>query len=201
MGENKKKENKNILISLFDIIIAIAIVATFAFGYRFALEIESGTYTASTTLNDVDKMLKNKIPRDEMENTPGGGIYKLKIDGRTDWMPVIEGDDLTLLSRGIGHHTPTGHPGDSRQIFLSAHRETQFRELEFTKPGDTVFVHTSYGKFEYIVDRTKIVKETQVDVIKTEKLSEDELVLMTCWPFNSWTDPKERFLIYAYPKK
>lgn len=201
MEEKKKKKKNRFIINIFDMIIALAIVATFTFGYRFSLEIESGTYSADTTLHEIDDMLKNEISRDDLTNVPGGGIYKLKIVNRTDWMPVVEGDDLSLLSKGIGHHTPTGHPGDNRQIFLSAHRETQFRELEFTTPGDSVIVQTTYGKFEYTVDRTKIVKDTDVSVINTAQLNEDELVLMTCWPFNSWTDPTERFLIYAYPKK
>ncbi|MFV0425355.1 MAG: class D sortase [Bacilli bacterium] len=195
------KKNKNFITYIFDIIIALAIVATFTFGYKYSLEVHSGEYSTTQKLTEVDNVIKEGISREDLENTPGYGIYKLKVKNVTDWMPVVEGDDLEFLAGGIGHNTATGHPGDNRQIFLSAHRDTHFKELEFVNIGDTVIVQTSYGKFEYTVSHTKIVDATEVSVIKTEQLEEDELVLMTCWPFNSWTDSTERYLIYAYPKK
>ncbi len=199
--DNKKKKNKGVIAYIFDVVIAIAIVATFTFGYKYSLEVHSGEYSTTQTLTEIDELLTQDIPRDELTNELGHGIYKLKVVNVTDWMPVVEGDDLELLNAGIGHNTTTGHPGDSRQIFLSAHRDTHFKQLEFVNAGDTILVHTTYGKFEYIVSHTKVVPETEVSVIKTEQLEEDELVLMTCWPFNSWTEPTERFLIYAYPKQ
>lgn len=201
MEKREKKKNKGFIVYLFDIIIALAIIATFTFGYKYALEVHSGVYATDTTLGEIDELLLEDIPRDQLTNDQGSGIYKMKIKNLTEWMPVVEGDELDLLAYGIGHHTSTGHPGDNRQIFLSAHRDTHFKELEYVKAGDTVIVQTTYGKFEYTVSHTKIVHESDTDVIRTEQLEEDELVLMTCWPFNSFTDSEERFLIYAYPKK
>lgn len=201
MENKKRKKSKGIVTYLFDVVIALAIVATFTFGYKYSLEVHSGVYATDQTLSEVDQLLTQDIPREDISNVPGGGIYKMKVKNLTAWMPVVEGDDLNLLAAGIGHNSATGHPGDSRQIFLSAHRDTHFKELEFVKPGDTVLVYTTYGKFEYTVSHTKVVPDTQTSVIRTEQLEEDELVLMTCWPFNSWTDSDERFLIYAYPKK
>ncbi len=201
MDKKEKKREKGFITYIFDIIIALAIVATFTFGYKYSLEVHSGVYATNNTLGEIDELLLQDISREDLSNEQGGGIYKIKVKNLTEWMPVVEGDDLSLLSRGIGHHSSTGHPGDSRQIFLSAHRDTHFKELEFVKPGDTILVQTTYGKFEYTVSHTKIVPATQTSVIRTEQLDEDELVLMTCWPFNSWTDSSERFLIYSYPKK
>ncbi|MFV0498792.1 MAG: class D sortase [Bacilli bacterium] len=198
--KNKRKKN-NVITIILDTIIILAIVATFSFGYKYSLEVYSAEYSTSQKLSEVDELIKNDISREDMENTPNYGIYKLKVKNVTDWMPVIEGDNLEFLGAGIGHHSSTGHPGDSRQIFLSAHRDTHFKSLEYVDIGDVVIIQTSYGKFEYVVDKTKIVDYRDVSVIKTDKLAEDELVLMTCWPFNSYVDSEERYLIYAYPKK
>lgn len=200
-NKSKEKKSRSFFSTLLDMVIILSIVATFSFGYKYSLEVQSAVYATNSTLNDVDELLKTPISREDLDNQQGYGIYKLKIKNITEWMPVVEGDDPEYLAGGIGHSSVTGHPGDSRQIFLSAHRDTHFESLQYVKPGDTVLVHTAYGKFEYTVKNTKIIDETDVSVIRTEKLSEDELVLMTCWPFNSWTEPTERFLIYAYPKQ
>ncbi len=202
MKEKKDKKSfvKSFFTAILDLAIALSVIATFALGYKYSIEIHASNYATGATLDEIEEILSTPIPREDLTNEVGQGLYKIKIDKYSDWMPVVEGEDLFDLSRGIGHNAVTGHPGDRRQIFLSAHNTTHFKVLENVNPGDTVTIMTPYGKFEYIISHTDIVNETQTDIIKTGHLEQDELLLMTCYPFTNWAEAEERFLVYAYPK-
>lgn len=196
-----KKRKKSYIAAFLDIMIALTLLIALTLGFKYSIQASTTEYVASVILDDIDQALANPIDRDQFNDQIGGGIYKIKVNGYTDWMPVVEGDDLDQLAQAIGHHTGTGHPGDNRQIFLSAHRESFYGPLEGLAIGTQVTIFTPYGKYEYIVARTEIVDPNQVDVIRYEQLDQDELVLMTCYPFDSWSEPEERFLVYAYPKQ
>ncbi len=202
MNEIKKRRKviSNIFTTILDLAIALTIIATFALGYKYAIEIHSAEYAAQEALKEIDTLLSTPIARDELNSDIGEGMYKIKINNHTDWIPVISGDGMYELSKGVGHHTGTGHPGDGRQIFLSAHRNTYFKILGDVRPGETITIFTPYGKYEYIADRGEVVEADDIGVINFENLGEDELVLMTCYPFENWLTAEKRYLLYAYPK-
>ena len=111
---------------------------------------------------------------------------------------VYETMDLSVLKYGMGHYPQGGWPGSNKQIFLAGHNNREMRVLKDIKKGDKITFKSSLGQKDYYVDRTKIVNENDGGVVKSEVLEKDELVLMTCWPFNSLGNEKERFLVYAY---
>ncbi len=111
---------------------------------------------------------------------------------------VYETMDLSVLKYGMGHYPQGGWPGSNKQIFLAGHNNREMRVLKDIKKGDKITFKSSLGQKDYYVDRTKIVNENDGGVVKSENLEKDELVLMTCWPFNSLGNEKERFLVYAY---
>ncbi len=200
MRDNKNKSKRTFVIIL-DLVIAISLAFSMVLGFKYMYEVYFSKFETEQSLVEIDKVLAEEITREEFEPVVSDAIFKLQVEGVTDWVPVIEGDSLVILNRGVGHVSQTGYPGDgNRQIFLAAHRETHFRGIGNAEPGDIVKVETPYGEFEYVVDRFEIVPETQVDVIKTGVIDTEELVLMTCYPFNSWNTSTERYLVYAYPK-
>ena len=111
---------------------------------------------------------------------------------------VYETMDLSVLKYGMGHYPQGGWPGSNKQIFLAGHNNREMRVLKDIKKGDKITFKSSLGQKDYYVDRTKIVNENDGGVVKSDALEKDELVLMTCWPFNSLGNEKERFLVYAY---
>jgi LPXTG-site transpeptidase (sortase) family protein len=112
---------------------------------------------------------------------------------------VYETMDLGVLRYGLGHYPQTGWPNSNRQIFLAGHNNRELRVLKDIKPGDKITFKSSLGVTDYFVKNTKIVDEKEGGVVNPGTLEKDELVLMTCYPFNSLGNEKERFLVYAYP--
>jgi LPXTG-site transpeptidase (sortase) family protein len=113
---------------------------------------------------------------------------------------IYETMDMGILRYGLGHYPQTGWPNSNRQIFLAGHNNREFRVLKDIKQGDKITFKTSLGVNDYFVKETKIVNENDGNVVQSQTMAKDELVLMTCWPFNSLGNEKERFLVYAYPQ-
>lgn len=55
-----------------------------------------------------------------------GVFYIPRLDRE---IPIIEGTDEEELAQGVGHYTGTGYPGENKQILLSGHRDTVFRQF------------------------------------------------------------------------
>src|SRR5699024_12569951 len=51
-------------------------------------------------------------------------------------IPIIEGTDEEELAQGVGHYKDTGYPGENKQILLSGHRDTVFRQFGELEHGD-----------------------------------------------------------------
>ena len=111
---------------------------------------------------------------------------------------VYETMDMSVLRYGLGHYPQGGWPGSGKQIFLAGHNNRELRVLKDIKKGDKITFKSSLGQKDYYVDRTSIVNENDGGVVKSEAGDREELVLMTCWPFSSLGNEKERFLVYAY---
>ncbi|MDO6658722.1 sortase [Anaerobacillus sp. 1_MG-2023] len=125
-------------------------------------------------------------------------IGVLEIPALQAEMPVLEGTSEEQLSRGVGHYSKTGMPGDERQILLAGHRETSFRKAGDLKEGDHIKLHLPSGTSTYIIDSFRIVKADDPTVIETSGSSE-YLLLSTCYPFRYVGNAPERYLIKAVP--
>ncbi len=207
----KKKEKKiSFFTIILDVIIAIVFFVTVSLGAKDSYENFYSRHQTEQQNNLFEQKIEDDgfINREDFVPVIGEGVFQIKIDGLTDWIPIIEdySDSLVNLEKGAIHLTQTGMPGDNRQIFTAGHRHTHYYNIEKVNTiqedgfGTTIYVRTLYGEFEYTVHRTEIVDESNVGVINTGFLEQDELVLMTCFPFENWKDPDRRYLVYAYPK-
>ncbi len=75
------------------------------------------------------------------------------------------------------------HPGEDGHSVLSGHRDTHFRFLEHTLPGDVLFVETVDGQVRrFRVIARHIIYEEDFHVPEEPN---DALTLVTCYPFDA----------------
>lgn len=117
-------------------------------------------------------------------------IPKLGID-----VVVVEGDSDTVLRHAIGHIPVTPLPGEPGNIALAGHRDTFFRPLRKIQPGDVITIDTPAHRFQYEVQSTSIVPPTDTSVLKPS--ADNELTLVTCFPFYYVGSAPRRFIVRA----
>jgi sortase A len=112
---------------------------------------------------------------------------------------VVEGTAADDLRKGPGHYPGTPLPGERGTVAIAGHRTTYgapFRKINQVKPRDLIVVTMPYGKFSYRVERTRIVKPT--DVWVTQRVSYDRLILSACHPLYS---AAQRIVVFARLEK
>lgn len=117
-------------------------------------------------------------------------IPALKVDA-----PIVQGDGWEQLKKGVGQHIGSANPGQAGNMVLSAHNDVYgeyFRYLDQLQPGDQIIIHTQQRQYVYVVDRTIIVKPTQVEVMAPT--SDPTLTLISCYPYLIDTD---RIVVFA----
>lgn len=108
---------------------------------------------------------------------------------------VIEGDETAALLLGVGHLADTPLPWKPGNSVLAAHRDTFFKPLAGIQRYDRIRFSTEEGELEYVVDSTRIVSPTDVDVLKPTPTS--RLTLITCYPFDYIGPAPMRFVVTA----
>jgi sortase A len=108
---------------------------------------------------------------------------------------VREGVDAQTLSTAVGHVPSTAMPGHSGNFALAAHRDTLFRPLRNIKLNDLITFRSLTQTFTYKVENTRIVKPTDVAVLRSD--GRDSLTLITCYPFYYVGSAPERFIVQA----
>ncbi len=117
-------------------------------------------------------------------------IPSLKVDA-----PVVQGDGWEQLKKGVAQHIGTANPGETGNMVVSAHNDVYgelFRYLDRLQPGDQVIVYTQQRQYVYVVDRTVIVKPTQVEVMAST--ADPTITLISCYPYLVDTD---RIVVFA----
>jgi sortase A len=117
-------------------------------------------------------------------------IPALKVDA-----PVVQGDGWEQLKKGVAQHIGTANPGETGNMVVSAHNDVYgelFRYLDRLQPGDQVIVYTQQRQYVYVVDRTVIVKPTQVEVMAST--ADPTITLISCYPYLVDTD---RIVVFA----
>ena len=106
-------------------------------------------------------------------------IPAIKVDH-----PVVQGDGWEQLKKGIGQHLGTPNPGQPGNLVVSAHNDIFgqiFRDLDQLKPGDTVVVFTNTRTYTYVVQQTRIVEPTSIEVMAST--NDPVLTLISCYPY------------------
>ena len=124
---------------------------------------------------------------------------RLQIPSISVDAPVVQGDAWEQLKKGVGQYIGSPNPGEEGNIVLSAHNDVFgeiFRDLDHLQGGDEVVLFTSQKTYTYIIDETRIVEPTQVEVLSPTE--NPTLTLISCYPYMV---DNQRIVVTAYLKE
>lgn len=155
--------------------------------------------TFAVEKNDKELVAKFDDVKKRLTSYPAYGTKyaNIKIDAIDLSLPVYYGDNLEILSHGIGHYAGSYFPGEGGTIILAGHNNSgYFDKILDLKKNDSIAVETGYGTFMYKVDNTNIVSEHDLSAfpIQSEK---EMLILYTCYPLGVG-HKTQRYVVYAY---
>ena len=201
-----KKENNSIILATIKhlivaimFIILIAVIIFVLFGSRISMAISLINKVSIDTSNVVLKDVKLNSITKRLESYPEYGTKygDLSIDSLDVELPLYYGDTLSILRNGVGHSSGSYFPGEGGTIVCMAHNTIGYLyNLSDIEIGANIVITTTYGKFTYEVEETKIVPETQVDAVSVSH-GEEMLILYTCYPTNTFGHATKRFITYS----
>jgi len=130
--------------------------------------------------------------RSSKDGDPLGRIEIPKI-GVSD--VFVQGTGTSDLRKGPGHYPATPLPGLHGTVGIAGHRTTYgapFHDIDKLDPGDRIELAMPYGRFEYRVERTRVVAPTALWV--TDRVGYDRLILSACHPLYS---AAQRIVVFA----
>jgi len=127
---------------------------------------------------------------------PKDGLIGRLIIPRLSLSAIVrEGTNSATLSLAAGHIPGTALPGARGNTAVAGHRDTLFRGLKDVQPGDIIEFETFNGSLKYRVRSTEVVKPTDIGVLQSGR--ENELTLVTCFPFYYIGSAPDRFIVKA----
>lgn len=115
-------------------------------------------------------------------------------DGETDI--VLSDASGEAMAFGPGLMTGTPYPGEAGTAIVAAHRDTHFRYLKDTAPGDIIRVETVSGeRLVFRVTETRIVDANASGIDPWDGPA--RLALVTCYPFDAIQSGPLRFVAFA----
>jgi len=117
-------------------------------------------------------------------------IPKIELDSM-----VVDGTSRKALLIGPGRITNTALPGEAGNSVITAHRDTFFRRLVELQNGDHIQVRRGGKLYTYEVTGKKVVKPTDVSVLR--QTADPQLTLITCYPTWFIGPAPERLVVFS----
>ena len=162
-GETRSPQRKRSPLTLLGIGLLVAGLACLGwvgfqyFGTNVISEqvFQSETEQLRAKWQDQDKT--DPAGRDRATTIPGGAVALLRIPafGQDYEIPILNGTELSTLSKGVGHYESTAAPGQIGNFAIAGHRVTHgqpFAKLLSLKKGDEVIVETREAIYTYVMD-------------------------------------------------
>lgn len=130
-------------------------------------------------------------------------IIRIPAFGDDYAVPVAEGTNHEVLTRGIGHDTGTVMPGELGNFGVAGHRTTYgkpFNQIAELEAGDEIVVETPGAWVTYRVTGHDIVTPTSVEVYEPVPYDQDAtpessvMTLVACHPMFS---AAQRYVVFA----
>ena len=184
-------------------------------GLPQALQVRPAHYIASIEQSTRElapvRRIRPQGPPTSFDPGPGGAVFRLRIPAIDLNEVVVEGTDQVQLAAGPGHYPGCGGafsapycdpygevwPGERGRMLIAAHRTmagADFFRLGELGPRDRIRVETSWGTFDYVIDRQAIVAAMDMSIVVPQGRTR-ELVLVTCHPKDS---SAQRLLYFAH---
>jgi sortase A len=125
----------------------------------------------------------------------GEAIGRIHIPRMGINMVLVDGTDHETLKKGPGRDLRSYMPGQNRLVYIAGHRTTYlapFSHIDDLRKGDRVTIDVPYGSFVYSVTGSRVVKATDLSVLKSPK--HELLELQACHPRFFAT---HRYIAYA----
>jgi sortase A len=127
--------------------------------------------------------IAREAKRYRTSSTRGEVIGRLRVPRMGVNMLLVNGTDHDTLKKGPGRDERTFMPGENRLVYIAGHRTTYlapFSHIDRLQSGDRITIEVPYGTFIYAVTRHRIVKSTDLSVLRSPH---HELVeLQACHP-------------------
>jgi sortase A len=156
--------------------------------HQLASQYDKRTRSFTTTISGPTvKAERASIAREaklyRMSSKRGQVIGRLRVPRMGVNMLLVNGTDHDTLKKGPGRDGRTFMPGENRLVYIAGHRTTYlapFSHIDRLRRGDRVTIEVPYGTFIYAVTRHRIVKSTDLSVLRSPR---HELVeLQACHP-------------------
>src|SRR6266566_1824033 len=128
-------------------------------------------------------------------STRGEVIGRLRVPRMGLNMLLVNGTDHETLKKGPGRDERTFMPGENRLVYIAGHRTTYlapFSHIDRLRSGDRITIEVPYGTFIYAVTRHRIVKSTDLSVLRSPR--HEVVELQACHPRFFAT---HRYIAYA----
>jgi sortase A len=138
---------------------------------------------ATTSRADERRSIAREAQRYRASSTRGEAIGRIRIPRMGVNMVLVNGTDHETLKKGPGRDARTFMPGENRLIYIAGHRTTYlapFSHIDRLKGGDRVTIEVPYGTFIYAVTYHRIVKATDLSVLRSPK--HEVVELQACHP-------------------
>lgn len=111
-------------------------------------------------------------------------VARLRVPEHHVEFPVLQGDSGNALAFAPGVALGSAPFGRAGTTVIGGHRDTHFSFLQYVQQGDEVQIQLADGRWRaYRVSALRIV-DASVEFLPPP-LSEDTLMLVTCYPFNT----------------
>jgi sortase A len=152
---------------------------------------------AGTTLAAERRAIALEAARYRRESKEGDALGRIKVPRLGLNMILVNGTQHDTLKKGPARDLRTFMPGQGQLIYIAGHRTTflaPFSHIDSLRAGDRVTLELPYGTFVYRITRHRIVKSSDLSVLRSH--GREVVVLQACHPrfFAS-----HRYLAYASP--
>ena len=111
-------------------------------------------------------------------------VMKLSSNKHKQELIVLSGDKGNSLAFAPGYNLISYMPNQGGTTVISAHRDTHFEFLQNVAINDVFELTDRYNKtLSYRVNDIKIIDSTKKDIVI--RSDQDELKLITCYPFDA----------------
>jgi sortase A len=139
--------------------------------------------------------IAREAKRYRLSSKRGQVIGRIRVPRMGINMLLVNGTDHDTLKKGPGRDGRTFMPGENRLVYIAGHRTTYlapFSHIDRLRRGDRVTIEVPYATFIYAVTLHRIVKSTDLSVLRSPR---HELVeLQACHPRFFAT---HRYIAYA----
>jgi sortase A len=150
---------------------------------------------STVSLADERRDIAREAKRYRLESKRGQAIGRIRVPRMGVNMILVNGTDHETLKKGPGRDLQTFMPGENRLVYIAGHRTTYlapFSHIDSMRPGDRVTLELPYGTFIYSVTGHRIVKATDLSVLRSPR--HEVVELQACHPRFFAT---HRYIVYA----